>query len=121
MDSLGNGNATGEIQTDETGAPYEIWLQLHGDENPAEALGPADCASGDVTWCWHQNHNYDVPYVRRDVLSRLMEDDADADTFIRSEAAKVLTDFEINGDSYGVPTPADIVERLVKRIQASNT
>lgn len=47
----------------------------------------------------------------------LLEDSVDDDTKIRQLAAEVLTDFEINGDSYGVPTIVDIVELLVKKIK----
>lgn len=42
------------------GAPPEIWLQLHGDQEPDGT--PADYTA-DVSWCWHQVHEHDVRYV----------------------------------------------------------
>lgn len=53
----------------------------------------------------------------REHYARHLEDWAETDTFVRKEAAKVLTDFEVNGDSYGVPAIENIVELLVKKIQ----
>jgi hypothetical protein len=39
------------------------------------------------------------------------------DTYIRDRVKDILTDFEINGDSYGVPTIEDIVDLLCEKIE----
>lgn len=52
----------------------------------------------------------------REAYARMLEDDAEKDTAVRQMAGEVLTDFEVNGDSYGVPGIENIVELLVKRI-----
>lgn len=54
----------------------------------------------------------------RECYARALEDWAETDSSIRNLAVRVLTDFEVNGDSYGVPTVEDIVELLVKRIES---
>ena len=52
------------MKTDKNGAPDYIWLQLHGDADPTDYNQPADCKSGDVTWCWEPIYAHDVKYVR---------------------------------------------------------
>jgi hypothetical protein len=42
---------------------------------------------------------------------------AQTDTYIRERVKNILTDFEINGDSYGVPTVEDIVDLLCEKIK----
>lgn len=42
---------------------------------------------------------------------------AEEDVIIREVAKKVLTEEEVEGDSYGVPMLSDIVEKLVAKIQ----
>ncbi len=54
----------------------------------------------------------------RELYALTLEDWADTDTKVREVALRVLTDFEVNGDSYGVPCIADIVDTLVKKIEA---
>lgn len=49
--------------------------------------------------------------------AQTLMDHAEEDTAIRKEARKVLTEDEVEGDSYGVPMLSDIVDRLVKKIQ----
>lgn len=39
------------------------------------------------------------------------------DTYIRERVKDILTDFEINGDSYGVPAIEDIVDLLCEKIE----
>ena len=39
------------------------------------------------------------------------------DTYIRERVKGILTDFEINGDSYGVPAIEDIVDLLCEKIE----
>jgi hypothetical protein len=40
----------------------------------------------------------------------------DSDTYIRDRVRGILTDFEIDGDNYGVPTLEDIVNSLCERL-----
>ena len=47
----------------------------------------------------------------------LLQDTSDTDTYIRERVKGILTDFEINGDSYGVPTIEDIVDLLCEKIE----
>lgn len=53
----------------------------------------------------------------REFYARELEDWADTDTAVRKSARKVLSEFEVEGDSYGVPTIADIVDILVAKIE----
>ena len=46
----------------------------------------------------------------------LLRDWAEDDMAVRESAKPFLTDFEINGDSYGVPTIVDIVNLLCERL-----
>jgi hypothetical protein len=45
-----------------------------------------------------------------------LEDDCATDCYIRDRVRGILTDFEIDGDSYGVPTLEDIVDSLCERL-----
>lgn len=47
-----------------------------------------------------------------------LEDWAHTDTIVRQCAKRVLSEFEVEGDSYGVPMIEDIVELLVKKIES---
>lgn len=58
-----------------------------------------------------------VEELRRAYIQELLHW-AETDTAVRASAARVLTDLQVNGDSYGVPMIEDIVELLVKRIEA---
>ena len=42
---------------------------------------------------------------------------AQTDNYVRERVKNILTDFEINGDSYGVPTIEDVVDSLCKRVE----
>ena len=53
-------------------------------------------------------------------IKLLLQDTSDTDTYIRNRVKGILTDFEINGDSYGVPTIEDIVDLLCKKIENKN-
>lgn len=44
-------------------------------------------------------------------------DSAETENYIREKCKDVLTDFEINGNSYGVPTLEEIVDKLVEKIK----
>ncbi len=39
------------------------------------------------------------------------------DTYVRDRVKNILTDFEINGDSHGVPAIEDIVDLLCEKIE----
>lgn len=58
--------------------------------------------------------------ARREIhlLMQLNIDACETDTYIRKVAGQVLTDFKINGDSFGVPTLEDIVDQLVNKIKS---
>lgn len=60
-------------KTNERGEPDEIWLQIHGDANPADYPdGPLpDLRGDDVTWCWEPIFEHDVKYVRADIVAAL--------------------------------------------------
>jgi hypothetical protein len=53
----------------------------------------------------------------RKFYCKSLRDWASDDTEIRRLASKVLTEFEVNGDSYGVPGIREIVELLVNKIE----
>jgi hypothetical protein len=53
----------------------------------------------------------------RKFYAEFLLDSCEDDTNIRKLAHEVLTEFEVEGDSWGVPTPVDIVETLVRRVQ----
>lgn len=46
-----------------------------------------------------------------------VQDWAETDTAVRQAALRVLTEFEVNGDSYGVPSVEDIVDKLVAKVE----
>jgi len=48
--------------------------------------------------------------------ARMLEDDSSTDCYIRDRVRGILTDFEIDGDSYGVPALEDIVDSLCERL-----
>lgn len=50
------------------------------------------------------------------MLMDVLRDWAEDDTAIREMAKKYLTEFEVEGDSYGVPPIVDVVEKLCKII-----
>jgi hypothetical protein len=51
-----------------------------------------------------------------ELYKQALEDECDTDTEIRKIARKVLSEYECEGDSYGVPPLEDIVEKLVEKI-----
>lgn len=60
--------------------------------------------------------NYpDYDDLVRTMATRL-EDDCSTDCYIRNRVRGILTDFEIDGDSYGVPTLEDIVDSLCDKL-----
>jgi hypothetical protein len=50
-------------------------------------------------------------------LQQLIVDQCDDDTAIRALGAQVMPESEVYGDSYGVPTAVDLVEKLVVRLK----
>lgn len=65
-------------KTSERGEPDEIWMQIHGDANPADYPdGPLpDLRGDDVTWCWEPIFEHDVKYVRADIVAALEAENA---------------------------------------------
>ena len=65
-------------KTNERGEPDEIWMQIHGDANPADYPdGPLpDLRGDDVTWCWEPIFEHDVKYVRADIVAALEAENA---------------------------------------------
>lgn len=63
-----------EIETDERGAPDEVWLQLYGEDDPGLDDRPVDVVASEVTWCWHRIFDSDVKYVREDLVDGLREE-----------------------------------------------
>ena len=59
----------------------------------------------------HSKEDLEKYYVQ------LLVDSSDTDTYIRERVKGILTDFEINGDSYGVPSIEDIVDLLCEKIE----
>lgn len=57
-----------------------------------------------------------MEYNYEQMLLSILEDWADDDTSIREMARKYLTEFEVEGDSYGVPSLVDVVKKLCERI-----
>jgi hypothetical protein len=53
----------------------------------------------------------------RSTLLMIMRDNVLEDTDVREIASTVLPEIDCYGDSYGVPTLYDIVDKLVERIQ----
>ena len=50
-----------------------------------------------------------------------LTDWAETDSHVRKKAREVLTEFEVEGDSYGVPPIEDIVDKLVENIKMRET
>jgi len=49
---------------------------------------------------------------------QLVKDQCEEDEEIRLQCEGILNDYDIYGDSYGVPTLGDIVEKLIEKIKA---
>lgn len=54
---------------------------------------------------------------KEQIIKHACEDAADDDTRIRDLCKPYLTDFELNGDSYGVPGITDVVETTLKKLE----
>lgn len=52
-------------------APKKIYLQWHGDADPADYPDGPDPDQSDVTWCADKIFEHDIEYVRVDELDRL--------------------------------------------------
>lgn len=71
-DLAASGEAVAGHQNDR-GEPDVIWLQCHGDDDPAYSPNDlVDVTSDDVTWCWEKIFENDVKYIRADLVG--MED-----------------------------------------------
>ena len=61
--------------------------------------------------------NYQEKYEElKKMFDSVIADICEDDTSIRKECEKVFTDYEVYGDSYGVPPITDLVEKLVKEL-----
>lgn len=58
-----------EVVTNSRGEPDVIWLQVHGDADPADYDEPADVQNSEVTWCWEPLFDHDVKYIRADLAA----------------------------------------------------
>ena len=76
----------------ERGEPDVIWLQVHGDANPADYDEPADMRPDGVTWCWEPIFEHDVMYVRAD-LAAPKQQAVDVDA-IRADAELILSELD---------------------------
>ena len=64
-----------------------------------------------------QIHGLPIESLRRNYAHALTRW-ADTDTAIRLAARRVLSKFDVEGDSYGVPSIEEIVEKLVVLIES---
>lgn len=61
-------------------------------------------------------------YSREDLeiyYASLLLDTSETDIYVREKCKDILTDFEINGDTYGVPMIEEIVDKLVEKIKSN--
>jgi hypothetical protein len=64
-----------EFDENERGEPDVIWLQAHGDADPADYPDqPVDVTRDEVTWCWEPIHEHDVKYIRADIAAPVVDD-----------------------------------------------
>lgn len=59
---------------------------------------------------------HSLPELQK-LYENMLMDWAEDDTDGRNLALTVLTDAQVNGDSYGVPTLVDIIETLVAEVK----
>lgn len=75
------------------------------------------CESGKCPSCGKDYLNHLGLTGTCKLLQLALLDFAETDTFVRKEALKVLTEKQVNGDSYGIPGIEDIVSLLVSKIE----
>lgn len=108
--------------SDETQSPDSVLAQrvgsgTHGQEPSANSTSDAVGGGGVGGSLEAQIRSLPIASLRRNYAQALM-DWADTDTAVRITARRVLTEFETEGDSYGVPMIEDIVDLLVARLEA---
>lgn len=69
-------------------------------------------------WDDHKEIKQFLLKALKEQREELIKDMAYDDTEIRNLASKVLTEYEVSGDSYGVPSILDIIETLIKQREA---
>ena len=50
----------------------------------------------------------------------LLRDETEQEEYIRKKAREVLTEYEVYGDSYGVPPLEEIIDLLIERIKCDD-
>ncbi len=67
------------MKTDKHGAPDVIYLQLHGDCDPAieGSLDWDKVCYDDFTWCRDPIFRYDIKYIRADLVSKLLPEETE--------------------------------------------
>ena len=90
------------------GAPDRIYLQWHGDADPADYPNGPDPSLDDVTWCADKIYEHDIEYVPANEVTRLRAElaecrrDAERYRWLRSESCPWPGVFSIEGaDDYG--------------------
>ena len=53
------------------GEPDRIWLQYHGDDDPADYPNDPPPAGDEVSWCWEPIFEHDIEYIRLDKYKAL--------------------------------------------------
>lgn len=56
------------------GAPDRIYLQWHGDADPADYPNGPDPSLDDVTWCADKIYEHDIEYVPANEVTRLRDE-----------------------------------------------
>ena len=79
------------------GAPDRIYLQWHGDADPADYPNGPDPSLDDVTWCADKIYEHDIEYVPANEVTRLRAELAVA----RSELAVSVGHLSRLAEAYG--------------------
>lgn len=56
-------------------------------------------------------------YVKRETYLKFLKDSCEEEDYIRKAVKGLIPEFEIEGDSYGVPMISDIVDSLIKTMK----
>lgn len=84
--------------------PDRIWLQYHGDADPADYPDGPEPSPDEVTWCWEPIWEHDIEYVRADHIEAL---EAERDGL--REALQGLVDWWLrDGRNHFNGAPAEI-------------
>ena len=104
-------------------APKKIYLQWHGDADPADYPDGPDPDQSDVTWCADKIFEHDIEYVRVDELDRLRAELATRDAkpdcrtcdhcspdYVCRLTRQISPIVCINGDAYIETSPVRLYE-----------